>query len=618
MPEKYEVERRWRLSVTRRGFMKGGLAAAGAAVAGAACGRDQIYRAEYPEVPENRVQFPANGKSVLILGGGFGGLHAACELVDRGFKVTILEKTGVLGGKLKSWRDKEFGVPEESAGWPGYPRDHGIHAVWGSYNNLREFMGRHGYRLWKFPAESTIYNYVGRQGWEFQLGRKPTLPGAAGRIQALLQTHRQLQKIAGPEMGAMRLALLKMASFNYEDREQRRYLDGISFPEWARGAGMPEPVIYGLFGANSRMSMMDDLENTSALAILSLAATVSGDPEDMRVDTFLHPPGETYIAPLARYVRERGGEIISNTPVIRLNREGGKIRSVTAGDEMVWAEGSPAWKCQICGTVFAWPNSPARCPVCGAGAAELRPLAAAPVREYFADYYLSALDLPGAKQVISRSGLSGESYFDKILQLQETSVYTINLWYNKSGVWEKRFPQYADFFPSGFKFLGITINLSHPGEFQGRKLVPPLVSEYQNKNVCVIETQIANAERFQSLDDRLLVRLVHEELKIVMPELPEPADYYLNRWNNYSPQRVGDDARRPAIQSPLENLFLIGDWVQTDHLSAYMEKTCVAAKIAVNLILERSGRKGGRINILPSGTPSAIISACRRLFSVYL
>lgn len=620
MPARNDIDRLISRPLTRRGFVRGGLAAAaaGAALGGSSCGGEQVYRADYPEVSEHRVRLAANGKSALILGGGFGGLHAACDLLDRGFKVTVLEKTEILGGKLKSWRDKQFGVPETSPDWPGYPRDHGLHAVWGSYNNLREFMGRHDYRLWKFPAESTIYNYVGRDGTNFQLGRKTSWPGLLGRFQGLLQTNQAMRTVAGADAGAMRGALLKMAAFDFSDTKQRMYLDQVSFPEWARSVGMPEPAIYKLFGANARMSMMDEIDNTSALAILSLSATVSGHPDDLRVDTFTHPAGETYVAPLAQYIKDRGGEIVSGAAVVRLNREGGRLKSVTAGDET--ATGPVAiktWRCKVCGTVFASPNAPERCPVCGARLAQLTPLSARPLAEHFADYYVLALDIPGAKQVLAQSSFPGEEYFDNVQRLQETSAYTVVNWYSKCDSWLSRFPDYADFFPSGFKFLGITVNLAHRGEFHGRRVVPPLVPDYQNKNICVIETQIADAQRLKRMNDNLIARLVHEELKIVMPDLPLPADYYVNRWDNYSPQRVGYEALRPAIQSPLENLFLIGDWVKTDHLSAYMEKTYVAAKMAVNLILDHAGQRQGKMKIFKSGTPSAIISTCREVFSVY-
>ncbi len=608
--------------ITRRSLIKGGLAAASAgaaALGGASCTRDQIYRADYPEVPENKVRLKPNGKSVLILGGGFGGIHAACELADRGFKVIILEKSSMLGGKLKSWRDKDFGIPPAGVpGWKGYPRDHGLHAVWGSYNNLREFMGRHALGLFKFPRQSTIYNYVGKDGTGFQTGLQPSWPGPFGRVQALIRTNNELARLLGPEMGMMRSALLKMASFDFDDYEQRMFLDSISFPEWARSIGMPEKAIYKFFGSNAEMAMFDHIDNTSALCTLSLSATVSGHPDDMRVDMFFHPPGETYIAPIEQYIRDRGGEIIFNTPVIKVNRQGARIKSVIAGDENGLAvPGMESWKCKVCGSLFYSPSRPTRCPVCGAASAQVTSHTPVPAQEYIADYYILAMDIPGAKQVVSQSGLLGESYFDNIMELDGTSVYTVNIWYSNCNSWKKRFPQHANFFPSGFRYLGITINLSFDGEFEGKKIVDPLVPEYQNKNICVIETQMANTHRVEGMSDDMIARLVHEELKIIMPDLPAPTDYYVNRWDNYSPQRVGYEALRPPIQSPIDNFFIIGDWVKTDHLSAYMEKTNVAAKMVTNLIIDRAGQRKGKITILPSGTPSAIIKMCRLLFSVY-
>jgi len=265
--------------LTRRGLIKAGVAvgAAGAVARGAGIGsRDQIYAADYPAVPENDIRLAPNGKSVLILGGGFGGMHTACELLDRGFEVTVIEMSDMLGGKLKSWRDKTFGVPPiGDPDWRGYPRDHGVHAVWGSYNNLREFMGRHEYKLLEFPRESTIYNYVRRDGGGFQLGRQPTWPWPANKIQSLIQTDNELKKIVGDDVDMMRAALFKMASFDFDDDRQRKYLDEISFPEWARSAGMPEAAIYKLFGSNSEMAMFDHIDNCSALAPLSLARSYS-------------------------------------------------------------------------------------------------------------------------------------------------------------------------------------------------------------------------------------------------------------------------------------------------------------------------------------------------------
>ncbi|MBU0994262.1 MAG: FAD-dependent oxidoreductase [Proteobacteria bacterium] len=626
MPEDIKKSPNSETSLSRRQFIKTNAAAAAAGAASMAlpgCSGKSVLDEEYPDIPENKVNLPPNGKSVLILGGGFGGMHAACELLDRGFDVTVIEKSNMLGGKLKSWRDPSFGVPPENdPDFKGYPRDHGAHAVWGFYNNLREFMGRHGYRLYKIPREdTTMYNFLNKDGQENTIGfPPPNLPGMFGEIQRCYNLLNDLSRFSAEEERIGKY-LLKMMSFDFDDVNQRMYLDSISFPEWARSIGMPDKLIYRLFGPLSEMAMFDHIDNTSALYTLMLLNLAGGSYDDMCIDIFMHPPGETYVAPIEQYIKSRGGKIIYNTPVIRVNHVNGKIKSVLAGDEGS-VDGSKMWKCRICGSVFSAPSKPNRCPVCGAPSSQIFALTSGPPKEYTADYYVVAMDSPGAKQVIAKSNLTGSSYFDNIMKLEKTSVFPVNLWYSKCTSWEKRFPGFMDFMPSGFKLLGVTLNWAHDGILNGKKacsqvVVPDYQQDYVNDKIAVIETQIADTKRVENMSDDMIARLVHEELKIVMPDLPDPTDYYVNRWDTYSPQLVGYEAIRPPIQSPVDNLFFIGDWVKTDHLSVYMEKTNVSAKMVTNILVEKAGLKKGKIKILQSGSPNKLLDLCRVVFSIY-
>jgi isorenieratene synthase len=606
--------------MSRRRFIQTGMAATALGAVNLTlpgCGGGDVYLDDYPVVPENKVSLKPNGKSVLILGGGFGGMHAACELLDRGFKVTVIEKASTLGGKLKSWRDKTFGVPPvNDPEWKGYPRDHGAHAVWGFYNNLREFMYRHDYQLWKFPRESTMYNFLDRDGSQVEMGKPLEWPGPLADLERMLDVHRAFSAMAGEPIGPGRRFMGKMVGFDFSDKKQRLYLDSLSFPEWARLVGIPDRLIRRFFGPISEMALFDPIENTSALYILMLQSLAAGHHSDMAIDIFMHPPGETYVKPIEDYIRGKGGEIVFNTPVMKIKHENGRVLGVLAGEEAP-AGGVTTWKCNVCGSVFSSPTKPGRCPICGAPASEIVAFSGGGTREYVADYYVVAMDTPGAKAVSAASGLGGQPYFDNMQKLEATSVYPVNLWYANCDVWQKRFPGHADFFASSFKLLGITLNWAMDGKVGGKPVNGPLVPDYQGKNINVIETQIANTDLVKNLDDDKIARLVHEELKIVMPDLPPPTDWYVNRWDTYSPQRVGYEALRPPIQSPLDNLFYIGDWVRTDHESVYMEKTCVSAKMVTNLILEKADQKKGRIRILRSGTPNRMISLLRAVESPY-
>jgi uncharacterized protein with NAD-binding domain and iron-sulfur cluster len=75
--------------------------------------------------------------SVAILGGGMGGLAAAHELADRGFKVTVVEPKA-LGGKARS-------IPFAGTGTSGradLPGEHGFRFFPGFYKNVPDTMSR--------------------------------------------------------------------------------------------------------------------------------------------------------------------------------------------------------------------------------------------------------------------------------------------------------------------------------------------------------------------------------------------------------------------------------------------------------------------------------------------
>ncbi|MBI4300870.1 MAG: FAD-dependent oxidoreductase, partial [Chloroflexi bacterium] len=54
-------------------------------------------------------QGTADGRQVVVIGGGLAGLAAACELADAGFKVTLLEKRPYVGGRAFSFQLKDTG-----------------------------------------------------------------------------------------------------------------------------------------------------------------------------------------------------------------------------------------------------------------------------------------------------------------------------------------------------------------------------------------------------------------------------------------------------------------------------------------------------------------------------
>ena len=77
-------------------------------------------------------------KTVAVLGGGVAGLSAAHELAERGFRVQVYERQGVLGGKARS-------IPVPSSGGSGrkpLPGEHGFRFFPGFYKHVIDTMRR--------------------------------------------------------------------------------------------------------------------------------------------------------------------------------------------------------------------------------------------------------------------------------------------------------------------------------------------------------------------------------------------------------------------------------------------------------------------------------------------
>jgi isorenieratene synthase len=76
-------------------------------------------------------------KKIAVVGGGLAGIGAASLLGERGFHVTLFERNHYLGGKVGCWD-----VPFEDGKITKV--DHGFHAFFRHYYNLRSFMEKIG------------------------------------------------------------------------------------------------------------------------------------------------------------------------------------------------------------------------------------------------------------------------------------------------------------------------------------------------------------------------------------------------------------------------------------------------------------------------------------------
>ena len=599
------------MAISRRDFFKQGGLIAGGAVAGAAVAiplaRNNEPKEVRPDIKENQVILPANGKSVVIVGGGPSGLQAGVELAARGFKVTLLEKSGAPGGKLKSWRDKSFGPSDDpeklDPAFPGYIREHGVHGLWGFYHNLYEFLARYGWQVAEQPDDLSIYHYRDRDGTD------SFLPNLNGDLQ-LLNSILNFNHFSDDDRSKLLRLMRKLFSFDYSDQKQREYLDSMTFEDYMKQLGCYTPGLVKFFDSFAEITYFDNVDKVSALCIANVMMLVSG-PSDFNMTFYRNPTAETLLKPMADFIRNHGGEIHYYTEVDGIEMAAERIAKVKARP----VPREAIKRCSICGAlIFAGMEVGGECPYCGANADMLCAIKAYErhEREFAADYYICAMDGVGAQTLVAKNidSFGHHGYFKKVIDLDSKSVFVCNLWFDGKGYWEKSLTD-PDRRPSpvmvctGFSQLSTMINRSVRIKGKDGKQWA-WSTEYADRNVTVIETQIAKAEKISKLWTAEIAELCYQEMKTMMPDLPKPKAWYVNRWTTFTSNRVGEVRKKPLMQSPIDNLLFIGDIALLPQLKADpvgIEKCNVTAKLVTNLLLDKIGQKEGKITILPSSTP---------------
>jgi hypothetical protein len=134
-------------------------------------------------------------------------------------------------------------------------------------------------------------------------------------------------------------------------------------------------------------------------------------------------------------------------------------------------------------------------------------------------------------------------YFQRLKDLRAKSVFVCTMWFDGKGYWEKALADSQRrpvpvVTTTGFDNISVLINrsLRFTG-VDGRQW--SLSNEYVDKNVTVLETHMPSAESMASLTNKEIAALCYQDVKQLVPGLPEPKGSYVNRWDTYLKLRGG-------------------------------------------------------------------------------
>lgn len=499
---------------------------------------------------------------VVIVGGGVGGLSAAHELAERGFRVTVLEDRTIPGGKARSLPGPTLGDGPDR---PPLPGEHGFRFFPGFYKHIPDVMRRIPFGG---QDDGVLGNLVDCPRFEFaREGQAPIVlpvhpPSSLDDVKLLVHA------AVGADWGipphelayfAERLLVLLTSC------EERR------FGEW-EDIGWLDFV-----GAESRSEayskyLADGLTRSFVAAKANLMSTRTGGyvmcqlffdmgRKEGDADRVLDgPTNERWIGPWVQHLTGLGVEVRTDARVSSIDTEGSRITGVT-----VTGASGPE---QVTGDWYV-----AAVPV-------ERMRALADVRLRTAEPALAALD---QLQVRWMNGI--QFYLTEDVPVVHGHTVYIDAPWALTSISQAQF------------WTGVDLGQMADGQVKGVLSVD--VSDWETKGYngkkaseCSHDEIVAEAwtQLCRHLDaDGAKVLEGGYHAAFIDPDIAWPGPHQEVNAEPLLINTVGSWKHRPEAVTAVENLFLASDYVRTHTDLACMEAANEAARRAVNGILEASG-----------------------------
>jgi squalene-associated FAD-dependent desaturase len=239
---------------------------------------------------------------VAVVGAGLAGLAAALELKHHGCRVTLIERSRLLGGKATSFPLGEVEM------------DSGQHAILGCYSSFLEFVDelgmRDGLRLQeRFDVQMLSDRGRGRL-------RATRLPAPLHLALPFLRCR------ALAPRARLQVPRGLLAARRHHDDEDRQ-----TFATWLRRHGQGEAALRGFWEPFIIPALNAPFDQVSAAAGLMVVRTaLLGDRRAARIGYATVP-----LARFAERAAQRCDHLLLRTPVTGLRVEAGRLRGVSAG-----------------------------------------------------------------------------------------------------------------------------------------------------------------------------------------------------------------------------------------------------------------------------------------------
>ncbi|MEC4983724.1 MAG: FAD-dependent oxidoreductase [Oscillatoria sp. PMC 1068.18] len=585
-------------------------------------------------------------KTVVVVGGGLAGLACAYELSQRGFAVTLLEKSPQLGGKIASWK---INVGEEE-----FLMEHGFHGFFPQYYNLNSLVTE--LKIEDNFQSLEFYSLLFRNG-EYQPEIfRPTHSAFPWNIIDLA--------IASPNRFRWGINLTKFSHLQvfraitgFQIPKTFRNYDEITVTDWVK-TGFPQGLydLYFLPFAKSTLNAPDNLSVGELLQFFHFY--FFGNPEGLAFNGTTDDMGTSLVQPIAKAIQRNDGKIITQATISNIHWKSGQI------DSLSYQQGNtetniPFWvqrnylipednftyygaadnvfatkpnqteaislTCTHQGcTVKPQPDGKLLCPCHGAlydsdgkiisgpaprdlprfqiltnKADSIQLVAATPASPQNqatikADYYVFAADVPGMQQIFNLT--TGEINLEIANQIEKLAIAdpfaVARFWCDRDFNWEQ-----SNFTSLSGYALTDSITLYH-------RIQTQFINWAKRTGGSVIELHAYCYKETQFPTQQALLTTFEQELYEIVPELANAKILHRELVNqkNFSGYPTASYRDRPQTTTSVPNLIFAGDWVKMPFPCGLMERAVSSGLLAANAILHQQNLQRRKLlSVNPEG-----------------
>ncbi len=580
---------------------------------------------------------------VVVVGAGLAGLACAYELSQRGFVVTLVERSAHLGGKLVSWPIEVLGQT--------FKMEHGFHGFFPQYYNLNGLIEELHLGQNFIPLESYAVLYRDRYAPEIF---RPSTAAFPWNIVDLA--------VSSANRWAWGLNLVSPAHWqvfkaitSFHAQGVGRPLENLSVAEWVKD-DFPRGLydLYFLPFAKSSLNAPDQLSVGEMLQFFHFY--FFGNPEGLAFRGSRQDMGTGLIDPIAKAIEQGGGRVIADAQVEQIQWQAGKIVSVRCsqaggpresefwvrrdaaagdsshhqqyvhGDEAFAVRGAAdeaisltcthqgctvarvadgGWRCPCHGALYDAEGKVLKGPatrdlprlaILERRGDALKLAGASDRREETleADYFVLATDVPGVRQLFERSeGEVNLTIKTQVAQLAVADPFAVaRFWFDRDFDWK-----FSDFSSlSGYR-LTDSITLYH-------RIQDEYIEWARRTGGSVIELHAYCYKEKEFPDQQSLLTTFEAELFEIVPELEKAKVLHRELLNqkNFSGYPPGSYGERPETVTACTNLLFAGDWVKMPFPCGLMERATSSGLLAANAILQREGLQRRVLHsVIPQG-----------------